>query len=61
VTSNPVIRLHANDNVLIARGDLTLGQHLPDLDLRVRAQVPPATRLPRARLRAASRYASTTP
>jgi altronate hydrolase len=40
VTSNPVIRLHANDNVLIARGDLTLGQHLPDLDLRVRAQVP---------------------
>ena len=40
MTSNPVIRLHANDNVLIARGDLTLGQHLPDLDLRVRAQVP---------------------
>ena len=40
MTSNPVIRLHANDNVLIARGDLTLGQHLPDLDLRVRAQAP---------------------
>ncbi|MDT6963111.1 altronate dehydratase family protein [Cupriavidus sp. SZY C1] len=40
MTLNPVIRLHANDNVLIARGDLTLGQHLPDLDVRVRAQVP---------------------
>jgi len=36
----PVIRLHANDNVLIARGDLTLGQQLADLGLRVRAQVP---------------------
>lgn len=40
MTLNPVIRLHANDNVLIARADLTLGQHLEDLDVRVRAQVP---------------------
>ncbi|PLQ00619.1 UxaA family hydrolase [Cupriavidus pauculus] len=40
MTLNPVIRLHANDNVLIARGDLTLGQHLDDLGVRVRAQVP---------------------
>ena len=40
MTLNPVIRLHANDNVLIARGDLTLGQHLEDLGVRVRAQVP---------------------
>nr|WP_315591426.1 altronate dehydratase family protein [uncultured Cupriavidus sp.] len=40
MTSNPVIRLHANDNVLIARGDLTLGQHLEALGVRVRAQVP---------------------
>ncbi|MCA3184541.1 MAG: altronate dehydratase [Cupriavidus sp.] len=40
MTLNPVIRLHANDNVLIARGDLTLGQHLGDLGVRVRAQVP---------------------
>ena len=39
MTSNPVIRLHANDNVLIARGDLSLGQQLEDLGLRVRAQV----------------------
>jgi len=40
VTLNPVIRLHANDNVLIARSDLTLGQQLEDLGVRVRAQVP---------------------
>ncbi|GJG95131.1 UxaA family hydrolase [Cupriavidus pauculus] len=40
MTLNPVIRLHANDNVLIARGDLTLGQPLQDLGVRVRAQVP---------------------
>ena len=40
MTLNPVIRLHANDNVLIARGDLSLGQHLEELGVRVRAQVP---------------------
>jgi altronate hydrolase len=36
----PLIRLHANDNVLIAREPLSLGQEMPDLGLRVRAQVP---------------------
>ena len=36
----PLIRLHAADNVLIARDALTLGQDLPALGLRVRAQVP---------------------
>ena len=36
----PLIRLHADDNVLIARSPLALGQSLPDLGLRVRAQVP---------------------
>ncbi|WP_342064762.1 UxaA family hydrolase [Cupriavidus sp. OTU4895] len=40
MTQDPVIRLHANDNVLIARGDLTLGQHLEALGVRMRAQVP---------------------
>ncbi|AJG22797.1 UxaA family hydrolase [Cupriavidus basilensis] len=35
-----LIRLHANDNVLIARDALSLGQRLPELGLRVRAQVP---------------------
>ncbi len=38
--TNPVIRLHANDNVLIARSELALGQQLSDPALRVRAQVP---------------------
>lgn len=37
---NAVIRLHANDNVLIARQDLALGQPLPELGGRARAQVP---------------------
>jgi altronate hydrolase len=40
VNSNSVIRLHPNDNVVIAKGDLSLGQTLPELALRVRAQVP---------------------
>jgi altronate hydrolase len=38
--ATPLIRLHANDNVLIARVPLTLGQEMPDLGLRLRAQVP---------------------
>lgn len=37
--TNPVIRLHANDNILIARSDLALGLQLSDPALRVRAQV----------------------
>ena len=36
----PLIRLHANDNVLIARQPLGLGQELPAFGLRLRAQVP---------------------
>lgn len=36
----PLIRLHAADNVLIARAALALGQELPELGLRLRAQVP---------------------
>jgi len=40
VNTNPLIRLHANDNVLIAREALALGQTVADLGLRMRAQVP---------------------
>jgi len=40
VNVNAVIRLHANDNVLIARQELALGQPLPELGVRARAQVP---------------------
>jgi altronate hydrolase len=40
VSPNPLIRLHANDNVLVARSDLSLGQALNEIGARVRAQVP---------------------
>ncbi|HEU0201905.1 MAG TPA: altronate dehydratase family protein [Burkholderiaceae bacterium] len=40
ITSSPLIRLHANDNILIARQPIALGQTLPEFELRVRAQVP---------------------
>ncbi len=36
---NPLIRLHADDNVLVAREGLTLGQALPGLGVKLRAQV----------------------
>ncbi|MES2954960.1 MAG: altronate dehydratase family protein [Pseudomonadota bacterium] len=36
---NPLIRLHADDNVLVAREALTLGQTLPGLGMTLRAQV----------------------
>ena len=36
----PVIRLHADDNVLIAKQPLSLGQNLSEWHVRVRAQVP---------------------
>lgn len=38
--SSPLIRLHANDNVLVAREGLALGQALAEFGLRTRAQVP---------------------
>lgn len=37
---SPLIRLHPDDNVLIARDGLALGQSVPELGLRIRAQVP---------------------
>ena len=40
VTAQALIRLHAHDNVLITRQALSIGQSIPELDLRVRAQVP---------------------
>jgi len=39
-SASPLIRLHANDNVLIAREPIALGQQLPEFGLRMRAQVP---------------------
>ena len=40
ITASPLIRLHASDNVLIARQPIALGQDVPEFGLRVRAQVP---------------------
>ena len=37
---SPLIRLHANDNVLVAKTALSLGQDLPEIGARARAQVP---------------------
>ncbi|MDN3920591.1 UxaA family hydrolase [Roseateles violae] len=39
ITASPLIRLHANDNILVAREPIALGQQIEDLGLRVRAQV----------------------
>ena len=39
-TRSPLIRLHANDNVLVARQPIGIGQELPEFGLRMRAQVP---------------------
>ena len=39
-SSSPLIRLHATDIILVAKAALSLGQDLPDLGLKVRAQVP---------------------
>jgi len=40
VTASPLIRLHQNDNILVARENLALGAQLPEFGLRLRAQVP---------------------
>ncbi|WP_425355185.1 UxaA family hydrolase [Ramlibacter agri] len=40
MSTSPLIRLHPADNVLVAKTQLALGQDLPELGLRTRAQVP---------------------
>ena len=37
---SPLIRLHPQDNVLVAKTGLSLGQALADIGARARAQVP---------------------
>jgi altronate hydrolase len=39
-STSPLIRLHPDDNVLVAKAPLALGQPLPEFDVKVRAQVP---------------------
>ena len=38
--ASPLIRLHVNDNVLVVRHPLALGQQLPEFGLRTKAQLP---------------------
>jgi altronate hydrolase len=39
-TDSPLLHLHPHDNVLVAKTALSLGQEIPGLGLRARAQVP---------------------
>jgi altronate hydrolase len=50
MTLSPLIRLHANDNVLVARSPLALGQDLPEFGVRVRAQVPAGHKIAASRI-----------
>lgn len=47
-----LIRLHANDNVLVARQPIGLGQELPEFGLRMRAQVPAGHKIAARRISA---------
>ncbi len=49
---SPLIRLHANDNVLVARQPIGLGQELPEFGLRMRAQVPAGHKIAARRIAA---------
>jgi altronate hydrolase len=50
--ASPLIHLHANDNVLVARQPLALGQVLPEFGLRLRAQVPAGHKIAARRIAA---------
>ncbi len=49
---SPLIRLHAADNVLVAREPLALGQVLREFDLRLKAQVPAGHKIAARRIAA---------
>jgi len=52
LAASPLIRLHANDNVLVARQPIGLGQELPEFGLRMRAQVPAGHKIAARRITA---------
>ena len=52
---SPLIRLHENDNVLLVREPLALGQELPEFGLRTRAQLPAGHKIAARRIRAGER------
>ncbi len=47
---SPLLHLHPNDNVLVAKTGLALGQEIPDLGVRARAQVPPGHKIAARRI-----------
>jgi len=51
-TASPLIRLHPNDNVLVARAPVALGQDIAELGVRVRAQVPAGHKIAARRIAA---------
>ncbi len=52
---SPLIRLHAHDNVLVAKIPLSLGQDLPEIGARARAQVPAGHKIAARRIAAGER------
>lgn len=54
-TPSPLIRLHANDNVLVAKTALSLGQELAEIGVRARAQVPPGHKIAACRIASGER------
>ena len=51
-TDSPLLHLHPNDNVLVAKTALALGQDIPELGLRTRAQVPAGHKIAARRIAA---------
>ena len=49
-TASPLIRLHVNDNVLVTKTPLAMGQALPEIDARARAQVPAGHKIAACRI-----------
>jgi len=54
-TRSPLLRLHEQDNVLVTRAPLALGQELPEFGLRMRAQVPAGHKIAAQRIAAGER------
>ena len=51
-STSPLIRLHPDDNVLVAKTPLALGQALPEFEVKVRAQVPAGHKIAARRIAA---------
>ena len=52
MSDRPLIRLHPDDNILVTKAALALGQALPDFGLRARAQVPAGHKIASQRIAA---------